>query len=180
LLTFVRPREPTVDALTSTFLALRAALWRRLRRCWPASPPELIEEQLGDTCAHMLSRRGYFEAILQRQGAAALERLLFTIAWRGLRGGYKRSAHGAEVPWGDRPIPGRRPAGQDLAAACGALERLVHEAAARYGGRRPEALRRALEDRLSGGEPDTVVAARHGVNRARLCEARGYVRRALL
>lgn len=148
-------------------------LW--LRQCYPRADHGLVEDAVAESFVHALERPEAFTRAVQRGGRTALRRLLHRIAWRNLRGHFRKKATRLEQTGidADDPLDGLTPqqlvSGQQTATRV--LE-LVEVAAARFGGSRSNALRTALCERLAGGT-DTEVARAHGlpreyVNRAKL------------
>lgn len=152
-----------------------------LRACFPRFSHEDAEDAASGAWLRLLERPQMIREVLHRSGISGLRRLHRTIAWRRLNGERRRQlrrpVHSVSCP--DTLGLAQGP-GQTVVCALGPrLERALREALARHGGADPERLRRALEDRIYGGETDVEVAQRHGLRREPLNRARRHLQRTL-
>lgn len=166
---------------------LHLTLTRHLRasfpRCCPGLVDETVAEILAQTLASIQRQEGAFWDRLQLGSEAGLQNMMRVAAWRHLRGTLRGFAHSRTTALEDGII--RAPQEHDpqaVAMACELLSlirSLVEEAARRHSKRHPHRLESALRERLETGESDTAIAAKHGVDRGTLCNARNWVRRRL-
>lgn len=169
---------PHTADLTTWLNSSRPTLLRRLRHRFPrvcTSGLEDAAQEAALTAVRLYKTPG---SCVQRAWARSvedLERLVFTIAWRSLRGELRRGARR-----GHRP-PERASGHRDAAAQIEAQDtlrrarRLIPDAAQIHAPRTATALTAALEDRLFTGDDDLAVATRHGVHRSVLCRARRWI-----
>jgi len=145
-----------------------------LRQCYPRADHGLVEDAVADSFVHVLERPDAFARAMEDGGESALLRL---IAWRNLRGHFRKKARqcertdvdAVEQPGALTPhqiVSGR----QTVTRVC----ELIDAAAVRFGGSRSEALRTALHDRLAGGT-DTEAARAHGLPREYVNRAKRWL-----
>lgn len=168
--------------LAHVFTKDHDALRARLRRAFPCDPDESVEDALSEALLSLLSSlespSPYAAGVWSHQGSAGLQRLLYTVAWRQLRGQHRSSRARHEQPLAALP---ERAGGADPHAALlarqasEAIAALLPQAARRFAPRGAAALESALEDRLSSGDSDLCVASRHAIDRSALCRARGWL-----
>jgi len=123
-----------------------------------------------------------FEKGLAARGPAELERLVRTVAWRELRGQWRRKSYQSEVPLVAVCAPHTHTTPYDVTVANELLtevELLADEAAVIFGGNRSRALRDALRARVSTGNSDSGIAREHGVPREYLSKAKNWMKRQL-
>lgn len=154
----------------------------RLRRHYPTSCPSLVADAVHDAFVEVLRRPSSAAQRWRDQGEVGVVHLLALIGWRKLRAHWRRKAHRVElgVPcW--TLVPAAVDAGQETVV--GLLRRLgpaLDLAVSRCGAADPAPVRAALEDKLRTGDPDTVVAKRHGVRREYLNRAKRHLEADLL
>ena len=168
--------HPT-DPLLATLQGARPRLYGRLRAAFPGVCASLVEDAAAVAVTEVwLGRHRWTDTT----GWAAL---LYTIAWRQLRGELRRMHYRGAVGAGTRPELLHAPdalALLDARRTLRAIPRLAPEAARRYAPRRASLLAEALLDRLESGDTDGEVASRHGVDRSLLCRARLWMRDSLM
>lgn len=184
-----RERVPAVGSRSALCATLIETIYRHtpsiarwLRRAFPRACPSHIEDAMADAFADAVARPAPFVRAWQRGGEAALLRFFQTVAWRHLRGHFRKRASRCEIPMGQSLgmlLDSRDPPCTPYAIAAGReLEamalRLLDEAAERFGGGRPQALRAALSARLCGGT-DTEVARAHQVPREYVNRAKRWI-----
>lgn len=154
------------------------ALQRRLHKGFPRADQGLVEDAVASAFEDALVRPDPFVAAWQRGGDARLLILFNQVAWRHLRGHYRKKSSQCELPAlhavsepGDRITPYDFAAGREVAAL---VRDLIDEAARQFGGSHERALRQALHARLEGGS-DTEVARRHHVPREYLNRAKRWI-----
>lgn len=170
---------PLHETLPELVPALTADLMRYLSIHFPRACQGEREDAAQEALLH-LAREAVSPGSLtlqawERDGAGGVRRLANVVAWRSLRGHYRRMGR-SWSPLEESLIGGARP--DDLLVARRAAERLpaiLSEAAPRFAARAPDALQAALLESLTGGEPDAVVSARHGLRREPLCRARRWI-----
>lgn len=155
--------------------AMPLRLW--LRQCYPRADEALVEDAVADAFVHALERPEVFVRTMDDGGRGTLWPLFRTIAWRNLRGHFRKKARRWESPGIDDAAPQSAQTPQDIVAsreiATRVLE-LIDVAAVRFGGSRPDALRTALHERLAGGT-DTDAARAHGVPREYVNRAKRWI-----
>lgn len=144
---------------------LRGLLLRRLRRAWPTSPAELLEDAAQQALV----------ALWERSDAGPMvspEGFAWRVAWRAVRGGWRDDRRRAAAV-----EPGRDPwRAVDLRLD---LERRLGAHLAAFPPERRAPLRRALHARADGLD-DGEAAEAHGVPREYLNRLRGSLRRELV
>jgi len=149
------------DPLTQRYLERRPWLFAQLRRAFPSATVADIEDALQDMWLDLRTSPRNLPA-----EPARVDGLMRCVAWRRLRGRYRRQAYKLEEAraWEQ----GHHPASQEL--VCERWRWTAHfgQVVAAWGGPDPEALARALTDKLCAHEPDTVLSQRHGLTRERL------------
>lgn len=174
---------PLADALPSLVPCLSSDLRRYLMSSFPNTCHGAIEDATQDALLQLAAQSARADSTACRawaqDGAAGVRRLAFVVGWRALRGQLRR--HGST--WVSLPMALRGDAAPDdqLIAAQTArrLPAMLDEAGPRFASRAPHALRHALVDSLRDGEPDAIVAARHGLRREPLCRARRWLQEQL-
>lgn len=179
----VRPGPGTVasfqhrQVVEQSYRRSGASLRQWLRQCYPRADHGLVEDAVADSFLHVLEHPEVVARALEDGGEGALCALLRVIAWRNLRGHFrKKGAHWerADVDLlepADAPTPREIVAGRQTATR---VCELIDAAAARFGGTRSEALRTALHDRMSGGT-DTEAARTHGLPREYVNRAKRWL-----
>jgi hypothetical protein len=169
--------SPTHD-LTIWLSSARPTLLRRLRQRFPRVCASRIEDAAQEAALTTVRLNRTPGSCVQRaweRSAEDLERLVFTIAWRSLRGelrrGARRGAAHPDILLGHRDAAAQVEAQDTLRRA----RRLIPDAAQIHAPRTASALTAALEDRLRTGDDDLAVAIRHGVHRSVLCRARRWI-----
>lgn len=169
--------SPTHD-LTIWLSSARPTLLRRLRQRFPRVCASRIEDAAQEAALTTVRLNRTPGSCVQRaweRSAEDLERLVFTIAWRSLRGelrrGARRGAAHPDILLGHRDAAAQVEAQDTLRRA----RRLIPDAAQIHAPRTASALSAALEDRLHTGDDDLAVAIRHGVHRSVLCRARRWI-----
>jgi hypothetical protein len=169
--------SPTHD-LTIWLSSARPTLLRRLRQRFPRVCASRIEDAAQEAALTTVRLNRTPGSCVQRaweRSAEDLERLVFTIAWRSLRGelrrGARRGAAHPDILLGHRDAAAQVEAQDTLRRA----RRLIPDAAQIHAPRTASALFAALEDRLRTGDDDLAVAIRHGVHRSVLCRARRWI-----
>ncbi|MEY3210317.1 MAG: hypothetical protein RIT28_798 [Pseudomonadota bacterium] len=169
---------PPVQDLTIWLNTSRPSLLRRLRHRFPrvcASGLEDAAQEAALTTVRLHKTPGSCVQRAWDRSAEDLERLVFTFAWRSLRGELRRGARRGQVPteggWRHRDAAAQVEAQDTLRRA----RRLIPDAAQIHAPRAAPALTAALEDRLTTGDDDLAVAIRHGVHRSVLCRARRWI-----
>ena len=150
----------------------------RIQSAFPPADRGLVEDAVASAFEDALERPAPFRAAYQNGGRARLLRLFEQVAWRHLRGHYRKKSSKCEIATADptrEPCDPRTP----YAHACGRetaahVLRLVDEAAVRFGGGQPQALRQALRARLGGGT-DAEVARCHRVPREYVNRAKRWI-----
>ena len=164
--------------LTTWLSTSRPTLLRRLRHRFPrvcASGIEDAAQEAALTTVRLHKTPGSCVQRAWERSAEDLERLVFTFAWRALRGELRRGARRGS------PHPDGGAGPRDAAAQIEAQDtlrrarRLIPDAAQIHAPRTAPALTAALEDRLHTGDDDHAVAIRHGVHRSVLCRARRWI-----
>ncbi|MCK6520819.1 hypothetical protein L6R49_05180 [Myxococcota bacterium] len=152
------------DPLADQFFKARARLSRLLGRSFPDASAEEVEDALSDALVVMVGRAAPV--------VGSVPGLLYTIAWRRLRGEFRRHARrlNQSIPCFDHPGLSQD-AGQDVVVSAARWLRHFEATIAEHGKTQSEALRRALLDKMETGDPDGVVAERHDITRARLNRA---------
>jgi len=163
------PARPWLDVL----LASMPAAHRALRKSFPTTGDERIEDALQSAVVSALASPAAFERAWLADGAESVRRLYRVVAWRQMRAMYRRHANRLELGWDlSRPL-GSRPAGQELAVGLSrGFSAAIEVAVAHAGGAQPDKVRAALLDKLESGDPDTVVSKRHDVRREYLNRAK--------
>ncbi len=153
------------DPLTRRFLASRARVHRDLSRAFPSASHQDLEDALADAYADLLVRP-------DRQEVSS--GLIYVIAWRRLRGVFRRHHRRDDRPspeaWDLLPAAAVAP-GQEIALSAGAWVRIFEEVVRTHGANHRDALRRALLDKMETGDPDVAVSQRHGLRRERVNRA---------
>jgi hypothetical protein len=169
--------SPTHD-LTIWLSSARPTLLRRLRQRFPRVCASRIEDAAQEAALTTVRLNRTPGSCVQRaweRSAEDLERLVFTIAWRSLRGELRRGARRGtahpDILLGHRDAAAQVEAQDTLRRA----RRLIPDAAQIHAPRTASALSAALEDRLRTGDDDLAVAIRHGVHRSVLCRARRWI-----
>jgi hypothetical protein len=161
------------DPLADQFFKSRDRLGRMLSRDFPDASAQEVEDALSDALVEMYARAAPL------LGVAAP--LLYTIAWRKLRGDFRRHARrfNVQLDRDDAGALGQAPA-QDVVLSASRWLRHFEATLAEHGKTQAERLRRALLDKMETGDSDGEVAARHGITRARLNRAWNHLLDALL
>ncbi len=169
-------------ALCEAFRRAKPRILRTLRHDFPTAPAEQIEDALSQGLLSLLETTERPEASAARAwktgGLEAPERLLSKAAWRALRGDHRLLRNRRERCEDRLPEPLDREHPLALLEARRAHQtifRLVPQAGRRFGARKSDVLKAALQDRLDSGDTDIEVAERHGVGRSQLCRARGWI-----
>jgi hypothetical protein len=152
------------DLVADQFFKSRARLSRLLGRSFPDASDQEVEDALSEALVVMYSRA--------RPELRSVNGLLYTIAWRQLRGvfrGHARRFNQSFVFVEERSL--RREAPQDVVLSASRWLSHFESAIQAHGKTQADALRRALLDKMETGDPDGVVAERHGLTRARLNRA---------
>lgn len=168
------------DAISALYCRLHEPMLTSLGARFPALPAASIEDAVAHTFEQALERPT-FEVRWRNAGAAGLERLLWTVAWRAVNTDRRTHARRTELLSQRAPVPAQISTPESIAIArdemrCLAVQ--VSRASRRYGGRSPDRLERALLDRLAGSN-DTASARRFGVRREAVNQARRWLRTAI-
>lgn len=152
------------DPMADQFFNAHARLSRLLGRSFPDASDQEVEDALSDAFEVMYSRPAPV--------VGSVAGLLYTIAWRRLRGVFRRHARRLNQSMLSVDEPSlRREAPQDVVLSASRWVRHFEGAIAEHGKTQADPLRRALLDKMETGDPDGEVAARHGLTRARLNRA---------
>lgn len=170
---------PLHETLPDLVPALTADLMRHLSIHFPRACKGEREDAVQDALLH-LAREAVSPGSLtlrawDRDGLSGVRRLASVVAWRSIRGQHRRRGR-CWIPLEENQGGGARP--DEILVARRAAERLsgiLAEAGPRFAARAPDALRAALLESLTDGEPDAVVSSRHGLRREPLCRARRWV-----
>ena len=152
------------DQMADQFFKSRARLSRLLGRSFPDASEQEVEDALSDALVVMYSRA--------HPALGSVNGLLYTIAWRRLRGvfrGHARRFNQSLALVEERSL--QQAASQDVVVSASRWLSHFEGAIAEHGKSQADALRRALLNKMETGDPDGVVAARHGLTRARLNRA---------
>ena len=152
------------DQMANQFFKSRARLSRLLGRSFPDASDQEVEDALSDALVVVYSR--------PRPALGSLCGLLYTIAWRRLRGvfrGHARRFNQSLALVEERSL--QQAASQDVVVSASRWLSHFEGAIAEHGKSQADALRRALLNKMETGDPDGVVAARHGLTRGRLNRA---------
>lgn len=146
---------------------------RTLSASFPRLCPSLVEDAVQSAVLVLISRPCLLQNSAEGDGGDQITHLLRVIGWRTLRAGLRRGSREtlshATVEWADRfAVPAAQDKFADLRMHL--AEALDMECAHSDGS--TESVRGALEDSLCSGDPDTVVAMRHGIRREYLNRAR--------
>lgn len=168
------------DQVETLYRQHHLALQRRLHKGFPRADQGLVEDAVASAFEDALMRPDAFVAAWQRGGDARLLTLFNQVAWRHLRGHYRKKSSQCELPAlhaasepGDFITPYELALGREIATR---VRDLIDEAARRFGGSHERALRRALHARLGGnGGTDTEVARSHHVPREYLNRAKRWI-----
>jgi DNA-directed RNA polymerase specialized sigma24 family protein len=153
-----------LDPLAVQFFKSRDRLSRMLGRAFPDASEQEVEDALSDALLVMLSRPSPV--------VGSVNGLLYTVAWRRLRGEFRRHARRLNQSIGRAEEPAlRQDAPQDVVLSASRWLRHFEDTITEHGKTQAEPLRRALLDKMETGDPDGVVAGRHGLTRARLNRA---------
>lgn len=172
-----------VDAeLASLFCAHADHIVRYLRSSFPAMCPSRAEDAAYEAYIVALKRPDLFADALARGGPQRALALFRRIAWRNLRGQWRRKAFQRETTQLDASAyGGPNHPGQDLLVRFDErLEDVLHDAVNRFGGTRKTALRAALEAKFTGGGSDKDIAESHGFPREYLNRAKQHVLREMV
>jgi DNA-directed RNA polymerase specialized sigma24 family protein len=148
-----------------------------LQKCYPRADHGLVEDAVADSFIFALESPAVFARAMQAGGERAVRRLLRLIAWRNLRGHFRKKATRLErtstdaADRSDTMTPHELVSGQQTARC---VFDLVDVAAVRFGGGRSDALRTALHDRL-GGITDAEAARAHGLPREYVNRAKRWI-----
>jgi DNA-directed RNA polymerase specialized sigma24 family protein len=150
--------------MADQFMKSHARLSRLLGRSFPDASEQEVEDALSDA----------FEVVYSRPTSAvgSVTGLLYTIAWRRLRGVFRRHARrfNQSITTVDEPTL-RSEAPQDIMLSASRWVLHFEATILEHGKTQADPLRRALLDKMETGDPDGVVAERHGLTRARLNRA---------
>lgn len=149
-----------------------------LARRFPGLCAGQVEDAVQNATLSLLRSPRSLPSAWDRAGPAGVERALVVASWRAclrtLRRGPAR--HEIALPHAGEALVLEDPEALLLSLEAGRrLDELLGSAARRFGGRRPEALRAALRERLGGAGTDGEVASRHGLTRERLNRARCWL-----
>lgn len=166
------------DHLGTLYRQHHISLQRGLHRAFPRADLGLVEDAVASAFEDALERPRSFVATWQRSGHAGLLLLFKQVAWRHLRGHFRKkssqceiaSLHAAREP--DHVVtPFVIAVGRETQAR---IEALIAQAALLFGGRRAHALALALHARLEGSS-DTEAARRHRVPREYVNRAKRWI-----
>ena len=149
------------DLLTDRYLTRRAWLSATMRRAFPTATDADVEEALQDMWVDLRTR-----ALPLPSHPERLDGLMRCVAWRRLRGRFRKLSSQLERCSFDEV--GSQPAGQELLAERWRWAERFNVIVDEWGATNPDALRRALLDKLHAHDADGVIAARHGITRERL------------
>ncbi|MCK6505577.1 hypothetical protein L6R53_19630 [Myxococcota bacterium] len=167
--------------LSTLYAEVMPWLCRYVQARFPGLCPSAVEDAAQEAFLCALEHPERFARALAEGGPARVDGLCRTIAWRAARGRLARHATRREVG-GDALALARtaRPAGQELVAECRLrLDRLLEDALARHAPACAATVRLAVVDRVFSGDPETVVARRHGVRREYVNRVRRDLERGL-
>ena len=151
---------------------------RRLQHSFPGMCASRCEDAAYAAYLDSLAKPAVFRDALTRGGESMLVGVYQQVAWRHLRGQWRKKSFQSEQAFDVVPelMGGTTPEALTSADELRVrVDALVHEAAAQFGGSRPELLEAALRDKLLGGEPDTRLAKRHDVPREYLNRAKRWL-----
>ena len=161
--------EFDVPSVTELFRRFHRPLLQFLRRCYPGVPSDWREDAVSSAFEVILLRPSMVYDAWRAGGASHVARRLQLIAWRQLRAINRKS-----WPLVAMPLPDL--AGDTGMSRCdwisGRLEASLVRVARRVCAARHEALVAALVDRLTSGDGDAEVAARHQLRREYINRAR--------
>lgn len=143
---------------------VRDRLLHQLARAYPGFPPESVEDAVQDALLCVVRRP-------PAGGPAGLTPLVYHIAWRRLRGEWRRRRVRPEASAAVRergPVVG---AGQEVATDAKRLARAMLWVLKDHGGCHRDALEAALWEKIASGDSDVDLARRHGFPRERLNRA---------
>lgn len=150
--------------MADQFFKSHARLSRLLVRSFPDASEQEVEDALSDA----------FEVVYSRPdaGLGSVTGLLYTVAWRRLRGVFRRHARrfNQSILNVDEPALSRE-APQDVVLSASRWLQHFEATILEHGKTQADPLRRALLDKMETGDPDGEVAERHGITRARLNRA---------
>ena len=167
------------DLLESIYRRRRGELIDWLQRQFPRTSHALVQDAVADVFTEALESPDRFRRALDQGGRGELIRMIRVVAWRGLRGHHRRKStrcellgqEGVATEPCDPVTPLRVLSGkQELARTLS----LVEQAALRFGGTRPNALRAALRARVAGVS-DSEAARAHGVPREYVNRAKRWI-----
>lgn len=164
--------------LTIWLYTSRPSLLRRLHHRFPrvcASGLEDAAQEAALTTVRLNKTPGSCVQRAWERSVEDLERLVFTFAWRSLRGELRRGARRGPLRPEGVMAHGDATAQVEAQDTLRRARRLIPDAAQIHAPRTAPALTAALEDRLRTGDDDLAVAIRHGVHRSVLCRARRWI-----
>lgn len=163
--------------VTHALMNRRPQLRSHLRRSFPRFSDEDLDDAASEALLDAVRRPALFEQAWERGGERGLYRLYRCVAWRKLRGQWRRKERRVAGPaLAPQDLRLGRAAGQELSAALDVnISRAMDEAVCRFGGLHPERLRAALVERFLSGDPDIEIARRHGVSRESLNKAKRFI-----
>lgn len=149
------------EALTHRFLARRPWLESQLHRAFPTATRADIEDALQDMWVDLRTSSRPLPSDADR-----MDGLMRCVAWRRLRGRFRRHARKLEEPraW----EVGSTLPGQEVMAERWRWGQHFGQVVAAWGGAAPDALALALSEKMHTHEADTTLAPRHGLTRERL------------
>ncbi len=159
------------DSLTQQILTHSPMLRRRLKRAFPSATEEDVEDAVAEAYAALYER--------YRQRETLGGGLLYVVAWRQLRGLFRRKRPMYLEGLGETVLARDPP--QDVVCSASNWLRGFEEVIQEFGAKNPDALRRGLLLKMDSGRPDTALAEEVGIRRERLNMAwRALMNRLLL
>lgn len=169
---------PLCRDLTAWLHTSRPALLRRLRGRFPRVCAATIEDAAQEAALTTVRLCGTPGSCVERawgRSAEDLDRLVYTFAWRTLRGELRRGARRTNRALYVAPSHGDAASQVEAQDTLRRARRLIPDAALIYAPRASSTLHDALEDRFRTGDDDLTVATRHNVHRSVLCRARRWI-----
>ena len=170
----MRPNHSPLERL----LTHRAGIVASVHRRFPQRCQSEVDDAAQVAAEKLWLRPAVVQAALDRGGDAELRRLYVVIMWRALfqviRTEARRQTWSTEIP--PEQVFAITPDEELIAAEIlASLPSLTQVAAETFCRRHPEALTRALAERLYSLESDKAIAARHNVTRETLCRAKNWL-----
>lgn len=171
----------TAPTLGEIFTTTTPNLRRYIASRFPRLCPGRVEDAVADTFLIAATDPELLTRAWEGGGMAQVQGLLHTIAWRCARAGVCRGAGAWEIC---SELMAERsgqvmPCQEMMTELHLHLISAVEDAAREVCARRASEITVALWDRLNSGDADSVVAARHGIAREYLNEARRKARQTL-